>query len=164
MKFSFQLLTTKLQIQFWNTPQFQKVGDRHGLGAFKVELSNSPSRLSRYFMFGFCTYLPATPPPGGGRCPFLHGSDSLDSHALCCFTVCWCMCVFAGCSLDRSVTSVLTSHRGSHLSPGTEAEGLLQFMEITSRGPRGLSPNLPSQPESCVSGFLSQSGIHFSFI
>ena len=71
------------------------------------------------------------------------------------------VCVFAGCSLDRSVTSVLTSHRGSYLSPGTGAEGLLQFMEITFRGPRGLSPNLPSQPESCVSGFLSQSDIHF---
>lgn len=110
-----------------------------------MELSNLPSRLSRYFMFGLCTYLPATPSPP----PFLHGSDSLDSHALCCFTVCWCVYVFPGCSLDRSVTSVLTSHRGSHLSPGTEAEGLLQFMEITSRGPRGLSPNLPSQPESC---------------
>ena len=90
MKSSFQLLTTKLQIQFWNTPRFQKVGDHHGLGrAFKVELSNLPSRLSRYFMFGFCTYLPATPSPP----PFLHGSESLDSHDLCHFTVCWGMCV-----------------------------------------------------------------------
>lgn len=158
MKFSFQLLTTKLQTQFWNTPRFQKAGDCHGLGrAFRVELSTLPSRLSRYCMFGSRTYLPSSPSPP----PFLHGSDSLDSHALCCFTVCWCVCVFAGCSLDRSVTSVLTSHRGSHLPPGTEAEGLLQFMEITSRGPRGLSPNLPSQPESGVSGFLSQSGTHF---
>lgn len=119
-----------------------------------MELSNLSSRLSRYFMFGLCTYQP----------PLLHLLSSMAlvpwTHMLCVVLlfVGVCVCVFAGCSLDRSVTSVLTSHRGSHLSPGTEAEGLLQFMEITSRGPRGLSPNLPSQPESCVSGFLSQSG------
>lgn len=156
VKFGFQLLTTKLQTHFENTLSFLRSRAHHGaLGeAVQAESSNPPRGPPGYLFRPLLTYQPL---------PLHHRPLRLRFSGLGCFgsfflfvRVQW-MCVCArprvGLRGGRSLRTVpgrvkLQSclAQASHLSPGTEAERLLQFTKITSWGSRGLSLHLSPQP------------------